>query len=356
MSNIAGQVRKGDELEVEKLLQYLRPLVDINIEHLEINQYAGGYSNLTYLLTINESINWVLRKPPFGVNIKSGHDMSREYKIISSLKESFGKVPSPILFCGDKDVIGTDFYIMSKVDGWILRSEMDDDLLPSASAMKNIFDYFVLNFVEIHNVDYKAIGLSDLGIPDQYPERQISGWTKRYFTAKTDDLPAVENLAKWLGSHIPHMSRASLIHNDYKYDNLILDPKTNEIVAILDWEMSTLGDPLMDLGSSLGYWVNDDDPDWLKSIKLSPTTIDGNPTREGLLHAYASASGIDPGNGVFYYAYGMLKLAVIAQQIYARFKNGQTNNPKFAHLHKVVEACGTMGLRAIERKRLDGLY
>ncbi|MBK9737401.1 MAG: phosphotransferase family protein [Saprospiraceae bacterium] len=356
MTNKAGQVRKGDDIDTDGLVQFLQTRVDFEIKHLEIRQYSGGYSNLTYQLTINEGICWVLRKPPGGLLIKSGHDMKREYKIISSLQHSFGKVPAPILFCENDEIIGTHFYVMSHIDGWILRSALDSSFLPSATAMGNIFDNFVSNFVDIHELDYKSIGLDDLGNPEQYPERQIDGWTKRYFHAKTDEISSVENLAKWLCNHIPLISRSSLIHNDYKYDNLILHPSSNDILAVLDWEMSTLGDPLMDLGSSLGYWVNRDDPDWLQAIQLSPSTLDGNPSREGLLHAYATKSGIDPGNGVFYYAYGMMKLAVIAQQIYTRYKRGQTNNPKFANLNKVVEACGAMGLRAIECKRLDGLY
>lgn len=283
--------------------------------------------------------------------------MSREYQVIKALYPSYKKVPEPILFCDNKEILGADFYVMQKVDGWILRSGLPAEVLPSPEKMTHIFEVFTDNFVALHQWDIYDTGLNVMAVdPDNYPERQITGWTKRYYNAKTDDIKSVENLAGWLGSHIPKTSGISLIHNDYKYDNILLDPVSDDINSVLDWEMSTIGDPLMDVGSSLGYWVNEEDPDWLKDVNLSPTTLPGNPGREAFLHTYAQKSGKDPGNGVFYFAYGMLKLAVIAQQIYARYQAGHTNNPKFADLVKVVEACGTMGMQAVVHKRLDRLF
>jgi aminoglycoside phosphotransferase (APT) family kinase protein len=348
-------IRNGDEIDVNKLKLYLCPQLNIIIEDIDIKQYPGGYSNLTYLITINQNDQFVLRKPPNGVNIKSGHDMSREYKIISALFPSFSLVPKPIHYCENIEIIGTSFYLMEKVDGWILRTEMSTETI-SSSQMKDIFDVFTYSFVALHEIPYEAIGLSHLGNPVNYNERQIEGWQRRYLNAKTEEIESIEKLTHWLSSHIPKSPRKSLIHNDFKYDNLILDPESYKLNAILDWEMSTIGDPLMDLGSSLGYWVNADDPDWLKKINLSPTTLEGNPSREGLLHAYSLKSGLDPGNGVFYYAYGMLKLAVIAQQIYARYKAGLTTDPRFSNLNKVVNACGTMALQSIAKKRVDALF
>jgi aminoglycoside phosphotransferase (APT) family kinase protein len=355
--NEATEIRKGEELDKTKLTTFIKNEMQLNVDSLHISQFAGGYSNLTYLLEINETIQWVLRKPPVGANIKSGHDMSREYHVLKALFPSYNKVPKPILFCNDLDILGSDFYIMEKVEGWILRSGTATDFLPAPDNMKHIFNVFTDNFVVLHQLDIHDIGLSSLAVePENYPERQIFGWTKRYFNSKTEDVASVENLAHWLASHIPKTSGISLIHNDYKYDNLVLDPLSNDINAVLDWEMSTIGDPLMDVGSSLGYWVNADDPDWLKDINISPTTLPGNPSREELLQGYALRSGKDPGNGVFYFAYGMFKLAVIAQQIYARYTGGHTRNPKFANLHKVVDACGTMGMQAVVKKRLDTLF
>ena len=354
--NDSQQVRKGEELDASKLVPYLAKATNTNIDEIRITQFAGGYSNITYLLTINDDTQWVLRKPPKGANIKSGHDMSREYKILTALKPSYTLVPQPIVFCSDEEIIGSDFYIMEKVEGWILRANILPADNPSSNDMRSIFNSFIENFVNLHNLDYRSVGLESLGNPDNYIERQINGWTKRYINAKTDDLKSVEQLYKWLVSHMPYVSKNSLIHNDYKYDNLILDPSDNSIKAVLDWEMSTLGDPLMDLGSSLAYWVNGDDPDWMIQMKMGATTLPGNPTREEVLHLYADKAKLDPGNGVFYFAYGMLKLAVIAQQIYYRYKSGHTNDARFAHLIKLVDTCGIMANQAIASKKLDRLF
>ncbi len=354
--NHISHVRKGEELDTGSLIPFLSDIINGDIEHLEILQFSGGYSNLTYLLKINNHHQMVLRKPPKGANIKSGHDMSREYKILSALFPHEIRVPRPVCFCDNQDILGSDFYMMEYVDGWILRADIKPSDYPAPENMHAIFEVFTDQFAALHKVNYADYGLEDLGMAENYPERQITGWTKRYLNAKTDDLKSIDNLMQWLNSHIPIASGAALIHNDFKYDNLILDRNTNDIRAILDWEMSTIGDPLMDLGSSLGYWINEHDPDWIQNIKMSPTTIPGNQTREGLLHSYSVKSGLDPGNGVFYYAYGMLKLAVIAQQIYARYKSGHTTNPKFSGLNQVVDACGIMAMQAIYKKKIDHLF
>ncbi|MFZ1751237.1 MAG: phosphotransferase family protein [Saprospiraceae bacterium] len=350
------EVNSAFAMQIPAIRSWLEQYSDLYIDHFDIKQYTGGYSNLTYRVTINDDVHWVLRKPPVGANIKSGHDMKREFTIISALYPHFPKVPKPIAFCDDHEVIGSEFYIMEKVDGWILRSGMSDEETPLRDQMGQIYLTFCDHFVGLHQLDYMEVGLGTLGNPENYPERQVHGWTKRYYNAKTDEVDSVESLAKWLGNHIPHLSGSCLIHNDFKYDNIILDETNNEVRAILDWEMSTIGDPLMDLGSSLGYWVNADDPPWLQAINLSPTTLPGNASRETLLHDYSTKSGKDPGNGVFYYAYGMFKLAVIAQQIFARYKAGLSKDPKFAHLDKVVRACGDMAMRSIERKKIDQLF
>jgi aminoglycoside phosphotransferase (APT) family kinase protein len=348
--------RAGEELDKERLLPLLVDIIKNKIDNLDILQFSGGYSNLTYLLTINNHHQLVLRRPPLGAKIKAGHDMAREYNILKALFPNHIKVPKPIYFCDDNDILGADFYIMEYVDGWILRSDIKPENHPNPARMRSIFEVFTDQFVALHQVNFTALGLGDISTAANYPERQISGWTKRYQNAKTDEVTSVDKLILWLQGNVPLSSGAALIHNDFKYDNLILDRNTDDIRAILDWEMSTIGDPLMDLGSSLAYWINDDDPPWIQAIKLSPTTIPGNPSREGLLQAYALKSGSDPGDGVFYYAYGMIKLAVIAQQIYARYKSGHTTNPKFAGLNKVVDACAIMALQAIHHKKIDHLF
>lgn len=348
--------KNSEQLDIISLSAYLYKHVGIKVENPQITQFSGGYSNLTYLIKTQET-QFVLRKPPVGANIKSGHDMSREFNVLSALYPEEIKVPKPIHFCNDHDILGSDFYIMDYVDGLILRADILPENYPGPLKMHAVFDMFCTQFVQLHRSDVKKFAFLDKSESEKtYPERQIYGWASRYQNAKTDDVKPVEQLISWLTGHIPFPSGHSIIHNDYKYDNIILDSESYKIKAILDWEMSTVGDPLMDLGSSLGYWVNKNDPDWLQSIKLSPTTIPGNPSREAFLQQYAQASGKDPGDGVFYYAYGMLKLATIAQQIYKRYVTGKTSNPKFAALKMVVEACGIMGMQAVTRKHIDDLF
>lgn len=340
----------------EALRRYLIDKVGIHTDTLQIKKFSGGYSNLTYLLTINDKKKLVLRRPPVGANVKSGHDMGREFRILSTLHPAGLQVPAPIHYCNAPGVIGDDFYIMEYVQGTILRAGLPEKLIPDAETMAGVFGTFTDQFVQLHGFDYAGAGLSGLGNPDNYPQRQIEGWTRRYESARTGEVRSVEKLILWLNDHIPAPAGASLIHNDFKYDNLVFDTKTWQVRAILDWEMSTIGDPLMDLGSSLGYWVTQNDPDWLRAVMPGPTLWDGNPGREGFMHHYALASGRDPGDGVVYFAYGLLKLAVIAQQIYARWQAGVTADPKFAGLGKVVQGCGTMALQAIDRKRIDNLF
>ena len=349
-------VRKGEELNLENLRTYLLENLPGAEGELAVEQFPSGYSNLTYLIRLGEK-QYVLRRPPFGANIKSGHDMGREYRILSALSKSYGKVPKPLFFTEDERILGAPFYVMERVEGVILRSKMPEEMTPDAATMQGIAGAMVKTFAELHAVDYEAVGLGELGRPEGYNERQVSGWTKRYFKSKTDEIPTVEKVAQWLYDNLPQESGASLIHNDFKYDNLVLDPNDwTKIIAVLDWEMSTLGDPLMDLGASLGYWVNRNDPDWLQQLSLSPTTLPGNPSRGELVEMYARASGRDVGNVVFYYVYGLFKVSVITQQIYFRFKNGFTKDPRFAKLNQVVEGLGAMAMLAIGKGRVDDLF
>jgi aminoglycoside phosphotransferase (APT) family kinase protein len=351
-----AQVRKGEELPLENLRDCLLENLPGAEGELAVEQFPSGYSNLTYLLRLGEE-QYVLRRPPFGANIKSGHDMGREYRILSALSKSYGKVPKPLFFTENESILGAPFYVMERVKGVILRSKMPEGMAPDAATMQGIAGAMVKTFAELHAVDYEAVGLSELGRSEGYNERQVSGWTKRYFKSKTDEIPAVEKVAQWLHDHLPPESGASLIHNDFKYDNLVLDPSDwTKVVAVLDWEMSTLGDPLMDLGTSLGYWVNRNDPDWLQALALSPTTLAGNPSRGELVEMYARESGRDVGNVVFFYVYGLFKVSVITQQIYFRFKNGFTSDPRFAKLNKVVEGLGAMAMLAIGKGRVDDLF
>ena len=222
--------------------------------------------------------------------------------------------------------------------------------------MRRLSEAFIDNLAAIHAVDWSAAGLSDLGKPDGYVARQVDGWAKRYLNARTDEIPEMEELAAWLSRHRPAEAGACLIHNDYKYDNLVLDPDNPaHILATLDWEMSTLGDPLMDLGSTLGYWVDADDPPEWRDQAFGVTTLPGNLNREHLVEQYVTRSGRPVPNPVFYYAYGLFKIAVIVQQIYARYRQGLTNDQRFARLIEIVRAASHMAGRAIEHGRISRL-
>ena len=351
----AAAVRPGEEVDSERLAGYLREQIAGLEGDLVIEQFPNGYSNLTYLLRF-ENRQLVLRRPPFGARIKSAHDMGREFKILSQLSEVYPKIPLPLLYNDDESLLGAPFYVMTRLDGVILRAEMPEEMTPDSALMAEIAATFVDNLVDLHAVEYQTTGLSDLGRPEGYVGRQIGGWSKRYQNARSDDIQEMEEVMAWLAANQPLESGAALIHNDYKYDNLVLDPADwSRILGVLDWEMATIGDPLMDLGSSLGYWVEAGDPAEIRALRLSPTDLPGNPSRSELVHRYARESGRDVDDIVFYYVYGLFKLAVIVQQIYSRFLQGYSKDPRFAGLIYAVRACGRMAVAAIEKGRIDRL-
>jgi aminoglycoside phosphotransferase (APT) family kinase protein len=299
----------------------------------------------------------VLRRPPIGAKIKTAHDMSREYRILSHLHPVYQKVPRPLLFCDDESVLGAPFYVMERVRGVILRAQKPHGLDLSPELMRRLSETFVDNLAEIHGIDFEAAGLGELGSPQGYVRRQVEGWTKRYYNARTDEVASIESLADWLQQNLPADSdRPALIHNDYKYDNLVLAPDDlARVIAVLDWEMATIGDPLMDFGTSLGYWVEATDPEEWQRYGFGMTSLDGSFTRTALLEYYARRTGRRIDDPVFYFVYGLLKIAVIVQQIYFRYQKGLTRDPRFAQLGALVQACGVLGWRAIERRRVDGL-
>ncbi|MFK7937616.1 MAG: phosphotransferase family protein, partial [Saprospiraceae bacterium] len=220
----------------------------------------------------------------------------------------------------------------------------------------DIAESLIETFVELHALDYEAAGLGELGRPAGYAERQIKGWTKRYFKAKTDEHAELEQAIEWLNANIPTNGGSSLVHNDFKHDNVVLDTNDfTKVIAILDWEMCTLGDPLMDLGSTLGYWMNPNDPPLMRTVFPNPSVLPGNPTRGELIKMYEEKSGRKIDNPVFYYAYGLFKLAVIVQQIYARYVKGHTQDPRFKNMNVMVMALGQMAAKAIDNNDIDNL-
>jgi aminoglycoside phosphotransferase (APT) family kinase protein len=352
----SSSVRSGEELPIEALLEYLSAHLEGLTAPLIVEQFPAGFSNLTYLLRSGDC-ELVLRRPPVGAKIKTAHDMSREYRILSHLYPVYPKVPRPLLFCDDESILGAPFYVMERVTGIILRAQRPTGVDLAPVLMRRLSQAFIENLAEIHELDYEAAGLGELGSPQGYVKRQVEGWTKRYFNARTDDVPAIEKLAEWLHQNLPPDSeRPGLIHNDYKYDNLVLDPDDlGRVIAVLDWEMATIGDPLMDFGTSLGYWVETTDPEEWQRYGFGLTSLPGSFTRTELLDHYTQRTGRRIDDPVFYFAYGLLKIACIVQHIYLRYQKGLTRDPRFASLGALVKACGDLAQRAIELRRVDNL-
>lgn len=352
MSN--QEVRKGEELPAVKLKQFLQEnhLIGSIESELFVKQFTHGYSNLTYLLSI-ENKEYVLRKPPIGA-IKRGHDMSREFKVQSAVQKEFSKVPKMFAYTDAAAVLGSEFYIMEKVEGIILNFKEAKKRDIPANDYKTIANAWLDTFTELHQLDYDAIGLTNLGKPEGYVERQVTNWGKQYLKAATKDVPSAEKVMQWMQENQPKNYQHCLIHNDYKYDNVVFkDNSWKEITAVLDWEMATLGDPLMDLGTSLGYWTLASDHDFVKQGIPSPTIFEGNPMRSEIVASYAKKSGRDIHNMVFYYVFGLFKIAVIAQQIYYRYSKGLTSDPRFANLDKAAELCCNLALKSIKTNSID---
>lgn len=348
-------IRKGEALNQEALQNYLLRHWEGFRELEDIQQFPGGYSNLTYLLKTNIG-DAVLRRPPFGANIKSAHDMGREHKVLTRLKPHLSTIPQPIVYCEDETVIGAPFYLMERVSGIILRGALAKKLQWAPEQMQQVSESAVDTLAGLHQIDIKATGLVELGKPEGYVSRQVEGWIKRYYKAETDSVPAMDELAKWMQAHQPADGKAGLIHNDFKYDNLVLGPGApHGIRAILDWEMATVGDPLMDLGTTLAYWTEPREARVMPLAAANLTWLPGNLNRQAVLERYAIKRGITIDNPVFYYVFGAFKIGVIVQQIYARYKKGHTQDPRFANLLQAVRYFGQRGVMALEQEKVSEL-
>lgn len=339
-------LKEEEQINLTILNSYLHSSSTITEDIVSITRFTGGYSNLTYLLQ-TATKEYVLRTPPRGANIKSAHDMGREFRVLSSLKPHYTKVPLPILYCEDSNVIGTSFYVMEKISGNILRAHNAPKMNISRETFHNLSIVLIDNLAALHALNIKTTQLEQLGKPDGYVQRQVEGWTKRYFTAETDTIASMNAVAQWLQQNQPPAQSPAFLHNDYKYDNIILNEDLSEILGVLDWEMATVGDPLMDLGATLAYWFEDGEGDVFKQYNL--TWLPGNATRKELIDRYASQTGRDLSGIVFYYVFGLFKNAVIAQQIYHRWKQGHSSDARFGALLPMIQLLGERAARAIER-------
>lgn len=350
-------VRAGEELDIERLSSYLARQMPSASGDIAVEQFPAGSSNLTYLVRIGDA-EYVLRRPPFGNTVKSAHDMSREFNVLSKLSAVYQPAPKPLLFCDDESVIDSEFYLMERRKGLIIRGHIGQNHLrervgSSQEYRLKVCKSFIQNLADLHALDYTAAGLGDLGKPEGYALRQIEGWTKRYFAAKTDEHTELEKAIIWLNDYIPADSGASLVHNDYKFDNVMLDPDDlTKITAVLDWEMVTVGDPLMDLGTTLGYWMSREVGDELLNMPFNPRVLMENITRQELVEMYAAASGRDVSNILFYYVFGTFKIGVIAQQIYSRYVKGFTQDERFANFDKFVAALGRIAANSLLKRSI----
>ena len=296
----------------------------------EVRQFPGGASNLTYLLRY-PGRELILRRPPVGAKAKSAHDMGREFRIQAALKPVFDLVPAMVGFCEDPAVIGSDFYVMEKLEGTILRRDLPWEMSRQevARLCENAFDVLV----QLHQVDVAAAGLADLGRGDGYVGRQVAGWTDRLARARTDDTGEWSDITGWLAENRPADVASCLIHNDFRFDNLVLDHDDPlRVVGVLDWEMATIGDPLMDLGGLAAYWVQADDDEFFQGFRRQPSSAPGMWSRREIVAWYCDRMGFDvsPDQWRFYEVFGLFRLAVIAQQIWFRYAHGQTTNEAYA--------------------------
>ena len=356
-----GEVREGEELDAQAVSNWLREQgVDIEGEPT-VTQFSGGASNWTYRLQYEgegKSQDLILRRPPKGTKAKSAHDMVREYTVQKALKDAYPYVPKMVALCTDENVIGADFYVMERMEGIIPRANLpkgiDLDVEQTRALCTNVIDALV----DLHQVDYKEHpDLVNLGRGEGYCERQVTGWDKRYVKAKTPNVPSFGLVRQWLSKHTPADSKTCLIHNDWRFDNVILDAADpTKVIGVLDWEMATLGDPLMDLGSALAYWVEEDDNIIMQQSRRQPTHLEGMMTRDEVVDYYLKQSGLKIDNWTFYEVFGLFRLAGIVQQIYYRYYHKQTTNPAFKNFWLIVHVLHAKCLKLIAQYEGEALF
>jgi aminoglycoside phosphotransferase (APT) family kinase protein len=335
----AGAVRPGEALDVHAVHGWLSERVPGLTGLPEVTQYAGGASNWTYRLRYPER-DLVLRRPPAGTKARSAHDMAREFTVQSALAPVYPYVPRTIGLCTDAAVIGAEFYVMERIPGIILRRRLPEGLRLDAAAARRLCHAVIDRLIDLHAVDWRAAGLESLSRGAGYARRQIEGWSDRYVKARTWNTPSFRRVRAWLAANAPDDVASCVIHNDWRFDNCVLAPDDpTRVVGVLDWEMATIGDPLMDLGSALAYWVHADDPALMRMTRRQPTYLPGMLRREEVVEHYLARTGLapaSPAGWAFYEVYGLFRLAGIAQQIYYRYHRRQTRNPAFRNFWVLI--------------------
>ena len=349
----AAEVRPGEELEIAKVEAFLKDNISGLSGDLTVKQFPRGASNLTYLLTIGDR-EIVLRRPPHGYKAKSAHDMSREYRVLEALHPVFPYAPRPLVYSDDPSIVGDQFYVMERIKGIIVQRDLPPGLTYTPEQATRLCENLLEVMVEFQEVDYKKAGLEDLGRPEGYVARQVGGTCKRYLAARTPDAPDCEDIMAWLNEkQPPDTDRPALIHNDFCLHNLILDPNDPaRIIGILDWELTTIGDPLMDLGISMSYWAQPGDPPEMEVTRASPTNLEGMLTREQMVRLFEKKSGRRVDQFDFYYLFGLFRMLVVIQQMYYRYYHGQTKDERFKDMFMIVLLIDKLAREIVARSDL----
>ncbi|WP_370263680.1 phosphotransferase family protein [Limnobacter sp.] len=331
-----GAVRPGEELNVGAVTGWLRTQgVEVD-DTVEVTQFSGGASNWTYRLKYPQA-DLILRRPPKGTKAKGAHDMGREHRIQSMLKPIYPGVPTMVGHCSDESLIGSEFYVMHRIEGIILRKHMPRGLALDARQTRTLCTNVWNKLIELHQVDIHSSGLEALSKGEGYTRRQLDGWSQRFDKARTWNVSSFKKVRRWLNAHCPGDVKLCMIHNDWRLDNVVLNPNMpTEVIGVLDWELATVGDPLMDLGSALAYWVQADDNFLMKMLQRQPSSLPGMMTRREIVEHYLKSTGLSTNNWAFYEVFGLFRLAVIAQQIYYRYHHKQTRNPAFKNFWIMV--------------------
>ena len=325
----ARAVRSGEELDIAAADAWLKQALPSLQGTPQVTQYAGGASNWTYRLQYaNDDL--ILRRPPAGTKARSAHDMGREFRIQQALKPVFSLVPEMRAHCEDAAVIGAEFYVMQRLEGIIPRRNLPRGIELSPQQVRQLCLNVLDTLIALHRVDFKAAGLEGIGKGAGYAQRQIEGWSKRYRDARTWNVPRGDRIMRWLAANLPQQERICVTHNDFRFDNVVLDPgEPTRVIGVLDWELATLGDPLMDLGNTLAYWVEAGDDFLAQGTRRQPTHLPGMLTRREVVAYYCGRMDFDARDFAFHEVYGLFRLSAIAQQIYYRYHHGQTRNPAF---------------------------
>jgi len=346
----AISTRKGEELNTGKIEAFLKDSLPYQKGKISLKQFPGGHSNLTYLVRIGKE-ELILRRPPIGRKAKSAHDMKREYTILGALHEVFPWCPTPVVYTEDESILGCPFYLMERIKGIVIRKDLPEGITFSPDQARALNENMVDVHVALHSIDYKKVGLENFGKPEGYIKRQVEGWSERYCQARTPDAPDCEDIMAWIHENMPpDPGRAAIIHNDFKLDNMVVDANDpTKIIGVLDWEMATIGDPIMDVGNILAYHVEKNDPPDLQMMRFMPEPIEFAMNRKEQIDLYAKKSGQSFDDINFYYCFGLFRLAVIAQQIYYRYYHGQTSDQRFQMMIVGVQILERAAKRTIDQ-------